>query len=199
MGIIERKQRIKDNTRNDILKAALKIVKQECWQALSMRKIAQLIEYSAPVIYEHFANKGALLTELTQKGFQRLGEVVSKARKAETTTDRQLEKMWMAYWDFAFAEKEYYQLMFGVDTQCSTIKPQLADNENSSKMFLEVITEMMTGKEPTEEEIVAKFFTMWSVVHGLVAINLVQQGSTSEINHKVLLEAISNLTHSIRS
>lgn len=199
MGIIERKQRLRDNTKKDILKAALKIVKQECWQALSMRKIAQLIEYSAPVIYEHFANKEALLTELTQKGFQRLGSIVSKARQTETAPDRQLEKMWMAYWDFAFAEKEYYQLMFGVDTQCSTIKPQLSDGENASKMFIEVITEMMAAKEPTMDQIAAKYFTMWSVVHGLVAINLVQQGSTNAINHKVLLDAIGDLTHSIRT
>jgi len=199
MGIIERKQRLRDNTRKDILKAALKIVKQECWQALSMRKIAELIEYSAPVIYEHFENKEALLTELTQQGFQHLGHEIDKARQINNQPSIQLENMWIAYWDFAFAEKEYYQLMFGVDTQCSIAKPELNDSENPAKMFFEVIQKLMSAKSPTEDQIAAKYFTMWSAVHGLVAINLVHKGSTNEINHIVLVDSIKDITNSISS
>jgi hypothetical protein len=69
MGSKERIHRLKENTRVNILDAAYDIVKDEGWQALSMRKIADKIEYTAPIIYEYYANKEAILLELTKKGF----------------------------------------------------------------------------------------------------------------------------------
>ena len=70
MGSKERITRLKAQTRVNILDAAHDIVKDEGWQALSMRKIADKIEYTAPIIYEYYANKEAILLELTKKGLQ---------------------------------------------------------------------------------------------------------------------------------
>ena len=64
----DRIQRLKDDTRANILEASIDIVKGEGWQALSMRKIAEKIEYTAPIIYEYFANKEAILNELDTPG-----------------------------------------------------------------------------------------------------------------------------------
>jgi len=79
MGSKERIQRIKDENRTNILDAALQIVKEEGWQALSMRKIADIIEYTAPMIYEYFANKDAILNELANQGYLLL------AKKSQTS------------------------------------------------------------------------------------------------------------------
>ena len=54
MGIAERKLRQKEELRMMILDAAWQMVKQEGWQALSLRRISEAIEYSVPVIYDHF-------------------------------------------------------------------------------------------------------------------------------------------------
>src|SRR5476651_300692 len=104
MASKERIQRLKDETRINILDAALNIVKQEGWQALSMRKIADVIEYTAPIIYEYFANKEAILLELTKRGFGILTEQIKKAKEQHRLPAKQLEAMWFAYWDFAFSE-----------------------------------------------------------------------------------------------
>ena len=50
MASKERIARLKEDTRMSILKAALHIAKEEGWEALSMRKIADAIEYTAPII-----------------------------------------------------------------------------------------------------------------------------------------------------
>ena len=84
MGIAERKLRQKEEVRASILRAASKLVEKEGWQALSIRKIADAIEYSVPVIYDHFENKEALLLEFTKRGFQRLNEELAKAKKRFT-------------------------------------------------------------------------------------------------------------------
>lgn len=194
MGIIERKQRAKEHTKDSILKAALKIVKQECWQALSMRKIAEIIEYSAPVIYEHFVSKEALLTELTKRGFQRMASAITAAKYNEDSSKIQLEKMWMAYWDFAFTEKEYYQLMFGVGTQCSPEKLDLRDDENPSALFIQAVKDSLADNAANDDLVRVKFLTIWSMVHGLIAINMVNRGNSTEINQQVLKDAIGAIT-----
>src|ERR1700761_5028468 len=80
MASKDRIQRLKDETRINILEASLQIVKEEGWQALSMRKIADAIEYTAPIIYEYFSNKEAILLELTKKGFSILTAQIKKAK-----------------------------------------------------------------------------------------------------------------------
>src|SRR5687767_10166990 len=98
MGITERKIRQKEEVRSSILKAAWQLVLDEGWQALSIRKIAEAIEYSAPVIYDHFANKEAILLELTKQGFQLLNNEMVKAKKRSTVPEKQIEAMAFSYW-----------------------------------------------------------------------------------------------------
>lgn len=69
MGLHERRQREKENIRASILDAAFSLAKTEGWASLSMRKIADAIEYSAPVVYDYFENKEAILYEISLNGF----------------------------------------------------------------------------------------------------------------------------------
>jgi len=109
MASKDRILRLKEETRVNILDASLQIVKEEGWNALSMRKIADVIEYTAPTIYEYFDNKEAILLELTRKGFLLLVKKLQEAKDKHQLPAKQLEAMWVAYWNFAFAEKELYQ------------------------------------------------------------------------------------------
>src|SRR5215210_3429722 len=102
MASKDRILRLKEETRVNILDAAFKIVKEEGWQALSMRKIADEIEYTAPIIYEYFANKEAILAELNKKGYLQLKDEMEAAKNQHELPAAQLEAMWMAYWNFAF-------------------------------------------------------------------------------------------------
>src|ERR1700712_2703940 len=98
MGITERKIRQKEEVYSSILRASWKIVEKEGWQALSIRKIAEAIEYSAPVIYDHFENKEAILLEFTKQGFKLLNERLLKAKKKFSTPEQQIEAIAYAYW-----------------------------------------------------------------------------------------------------
>ena len=196
MGSKERIQRLKEDTRANILEAAYNIVKDEGWQALSMRKIADQIEYTAPIIYEYFANKEAILAELNKMGFNYLSKMMEEARDEHETPAKQLEAMWMAYWNFAFKKKELYQLMFGVTMNCCIgIKP--AEAEKPEKLVMAVIEKLMPGDNPSPKEVCRKYYTFWSIIHGLVSINLVNRGQSDEINRLVLKDAIDGIILSI--
>jgi AcrR family transcriptional regulator len=80
MGITDRKQRQKEEVRTSILETAWEMIVTEGWQSFSIRKVADAIEYSVPVIYSHFENKDAILLEFNRKGFELLAEALAKAK-----------------------------------------------------------------------------------------------------------------------
>jgi len=190
--------RLKEETRTNILDAALRIVKEEGWQALSMRKIADAIEYTAPIIYEYFANKDAILMELTRGGFLILTRDMTAAKEKHRLPEKQLEAMWLAYWNFAFAEKELYQVMFGVDANCCWLTGIMPEAEEPSLLVNEAIVQLMAPHQPTEDEVCTKYYTFWSVVHGLISINMVRRNISDDITHEVLKTAISGIIRSIK-
>jgi len=57
----------------------------------------------------------------------------------------------------------------------------------------------MDGKNLSENEVCRRYYTFWSVVHGLISINLVNQGSSDEINRQVLKDAIDGIIRAITS
>jgi AcrR family transcriptional regulator len=151
MASADRKQRIKDDTRKSILEAAMRIGREEGWQALSMRKIADIIEYTPPVIYEYFANKEALMLELTKMGYLILAKDMRAARDKHRLPEKQLEDMWLTYWNFAFAEKELYQLMFGIEVNCCVWDNSVPEAEMPANMIWEVIGKLTGMENPPEE------------------------------------------------
>lgn len=197
MASKDRILRHKEETRTSILKAAHKIVKEEGWQGLSMRKIADRIEYTAPIIYEYFSNKESILEELTFKGFKKLSKHLELAKAKHDSPEDQLEAMWMAYWNFAFTHTEMYQVMYGIQVSCCSKKCTVTDSPY--QLFITVISEVMKGKSPTEEEIKQKYFTFFSVIHGLIAINIINRSDVSEsINNQILKDAIGGIITSIK-
>ena len=196
MASKERIQRLKEETRASILDAAYKIVKEEGWQALSMRKIADEIQYTAPIIYEYFSNKDAILAELNRKGFLYLAKEMEEARDKHQNPADQLEAMWMAYWNFAFKKKELYQLMFGVSMNCCTGQ-KAPESEAPANLVRDVIRQLRADKNLPETDVCINYYTFWSIIHGLISINLVNRGESDEINMLVLKNAIGGIIKSI--
>ena len=197
MASKDRILRLKEETRCNILEASLQIVKEDGWQALSMRKIADAIEYTAPIIYEYFSNKEAILLELTRKGYLLLARDLQEAKSKHRLPAKQLEAMWVAYWNFAFENKELYQGMFGVTTNCCEMVNKLPEADMPWDIFTEVIGELIGITDMESEIICKKYYTFWSVVHGLISINLLSRGFSDEMNRQVLRDAISGIISTI--
>jgi AcrR family transcriptional regulator len=175
MASKDRILRLKEATRNSILDAALQIV-----------------------IYEHFANKDAILLELTRKGYLLLSKELKEAKSHHDSPAGQLEAMWIAYWNFAFANTELYQVMFGVSTNCVC---DMVNNLSEAKLpwdlFSSSISELMQIPDLDSDIICTKYYTFWSVVHGLISINILGRNSSDDINRQVLRDAITGIIRSI--
>ncbi|RZJ65123.1 MAG: TetR/AcrR family transcriptional regulator [Flavobacterium sp.] len=197
MGSKDRILRQKEETRCNILDAAYRIVKAEGWQGLNMRKIADEIEYTPPVIYEHFSNKDAILMEITKKGFLQLYDELKKLKEEISEPDALLEAMWMNFWSFAFNNREMYQVMFGVEMACCMMK--VPEAELQYKMYIDAIQDVMKKSDPSPEVIKQKYFTFFSVIHGLISINMLGNFLDTEMNTQILKDAIGGVIQSIKS
>ncbi len=199
MGIAERKIRQKEEVRSSIIGAAWDIVLAEGWQALSIRKIAEVIEYSAPVIYDHFANKEAIILELGKKGFRILNEELIKAKKRSILPEKQIEAMAFSYWEFAFENKAYYQVMFGLGMpSCETIS-KTSELITFSELIMQPIKDLIkSGGQQIDPYL--KLHTLWSMLHGLVSINMINSDQfKEEMNHLVIQDFISGFILGMKS
>jgi len=64
-------------------------------------------------------------------------------------------------------------------------------------LVTEAIQEIMAPQKPSEDDICVKYYTYWSVIHGLISINLTRRTTSDEINREILKTAISGITRSL--
>src|SRR5204863_2023254 len=82
MGIKERQERDREAVRRAILDAARELFVTEGYQNVSIRKIAERIEYSPAAIYGYFASKDDIFFALAEEGFRLLGDPGDAPRRA---------------------------------------------------------------------------------------------------------------------
>ncbi|MEJ0105864.1 MAG: TetR/AcrR family transcriptional regulator [Bacteroidota bacterium] len=192
MGITERRLRQKDELRSGILSTAWQIVLEEGWQSLSIRKIADAIEYSVPVVYDHFENKEAILLEFGKQGFELLIKKLQQAKKRSEDPAEQLTLIADAYWNFAFKNKEYYQLMFGLGIACCETEKCLPEKSVFRGLVMEPIVKILDLNKKKEVNACLKYHTFWSVIHGLISIKMMTNSDVSdELNKMVLDDAVA--------
>jgi AcrR family transcriptional regulator len=193
MEVQERKSRLKEEIRNNILDAAFKLAKANGWEAVSMRKIAGMIAHTAPVIYDYFQNKEAIMRELARAGFLQLTARMTVAQQQEDQPDQQLELMWAAYLDFAQEEKEYYQLMFGMGIPVSANNITLPEIAGPVSLVRDVIIRSAAA-QLSEEAAERRSFLQWSVVHGLTALGSLYNEDRHAFNRRVVQDILRNTT-----
>ena len=79
--IAERKQRDRQARRAQIIRTARRIAELEGWSSVTVRRLADEISYSQPVLYAHFENREGILAAVAIEGFQEIGLALEKARK----------------------------------------------------------------------------------------------------------------------
>src|SRR5437870_13726763 len=72
MGVQERRARRKEGVREEILDAARTLFVKEGYEHVSMRKIAEKVEYAPGTIYLYFRDKAEILDRICEETFARL-------------------------------------------------------------------------------------------------------------------------------
>jgi AcrR family transcriptional regulator len=111
MGIRERQSRERDTVRRKILNAARTLFLSDGYANVSMRKIADQIEYSPGAIYSYFQSKEDIFFALAEEGLQFVRSHCSTAAFANAPLERVREAFWRVY-TFSKEQPEYFSLIF---------------------------------------------------------------------------------------
>ncbi|MBA3426523.1 MAG: TetR/AcrR family transcriptional regulator [Rubrobacteraceae bacterium] len=156
--------------RDSILSAAREIASKEGWRAVTIRKIAGLIEYSPPVIYEYFDSKEDLLLELVRMGYSGQLEAVESAREASDDPEEALREMARAWWRFAVEAPDLYQVMYGLGGVSFPVTELRKEGEKIAGSMAEVIEEIMRENGKDAANVWDKVVLGWATVHGIVSL-----------------------------
>jgi AcrR family transcriptional regulator len=190
MTIASRKERQKEELRTKILQTAKQLFMEHGFEHVSIRNIADRIEYSPTTIYLYFKDKDDIFYALHLEGFILLNQYFRALEHVADPFER-LKAISRAYINFAIENGEFYDLMFIIRSPINALhKEGDAKWEEGKRAFgflINTINECMKkgyfqGMDP---EVLA--FTVWSMVHGVCSLEIRNRCDVvSELNREDL-------------
>jgi len=174
MGLAERRQREKLALREEILAAARELFAREGYENVSMRKIAEKIEYSPTTIYLYFKDKDEIIEQVCDQTFallsRRLAEVV------ETGSDpiQCLKSGLRAYIEFGIQHPVHYRvtLMMPVDKERRKIEG--TEGWKSFEFLVKAVGRCIEAGVFRETDVMALSQVLWTQVHGVTSLMITQ-------------------------
>jgi AcrR family transcriptional regulator len=177
MGTKERRAREKEELKGKILDAARELFVERGFEAVTMRQIADAIEYSPTAIYLHFEDKLALVRSLCDRDFAALGKRFQKIAAIADPIER-LRRSGQAYAEFALRNPQQYRYMFltphpPIDPADSKIDRDNPREDAYAFLRWTVSEAIAAGRLRTgldDPELVSQI--VWAGVHGIVSLRI---------------------------
>jgi len=182
MGVKERREREKLETRDKILDAARELFATDGYEGVSMRKVAEMIEYSPTAIYVHFADKEELFRELCHQDYARLAQVFQSSVISTDPTER-LKQIGAIYIDFGIRYPNHYKFMFMTPHprhELDAVEREMMGNpEVDAYAFLKWAVQQALDagcfrEDVTDADLVSQ--TLWGAVHGVISLQIAKGG-----------------------
>jgi AcrR family transcriptional regulator len=179
-----RRKQHQDHLREKILDAARELFVTVGVEAVSMRKIAEKIGYSATTLYNHFEDKDALLRALCEADFGALDQLFQKIGRTVDPVQR-LRRLGHAYISFALEYPNHYRLMFMTprvpreEGDCHEIEHDDPDQDAYAFLRATVVEGLAAGvfrKEYEDPDLLSQ--VVWSGMHGVASLHLIMGNDT---------------------
>ncbi len=164
MGIAERKGRQREERERRIIGAARLIAEGEGWSAVTIRRLAEEIEYSQPVLYSHFENRDAMVAAVAVEGFRDITATLQEAARGSTDRRDALENVAMAYLGFARRHPALYEAMFTLPTG---LRFAQAETRLELRAAFDALAAVVT---PANSDVAVATETFWAALHGLAEL-----------------------------
>src|SRR5215468_7783491 len=112
MGVKERRARQRTLLRQEILDAARDILVRDGYEGLSMRKVAEKIDYSPTAIYLHFKDRDELVFQVCEALMAGLVRELQRIEEQAADPLAALRKGLQKYVEFGLAHREHYSATF---------------------------------------------------------------------------------------
>jgi AcrR family transcriptional regulator len=175
LGVKERHDRERETVSRSILDAARELFVTEGYQHVSIRKIAERIEYSPAAIYGYFASKDDIFFALAEEGFRLLFTTASEQTDAGSDPAGDLRRMFWRYYEFSKSHPEYFALMF-LDRTVPRISRDWDRfgfiGEMKHDMVVRIQNAIDRGALPAGTSPFTVFRVLLTAIHGAAALRL---------------------------
>jgi AcrR family transcriptional regulator len=196
MSSKERHERDRQRIQKAILDAARDLFIKEGYQHVSMRKIADRIEYSPAAIYSYFESKDDIFFALAAEGFHILAHgVLGAVRDVQDPFERLRRGLW-AFYQFAKTHPEYFALMF-LDRSVPSLTQDFQRFEffqqTTARAEADVRACIERGQFSSSLDPAAALHVLWAGVLGAAAIGLAQRLAPGESPDALARDVLESL------
>ncbi len=167
-------------TRNRIMDAARELFVSDGLEAVTMRGIAEKIDYTPTAIYYHFADKDSLILELCHEDMQSLSRALVVVLQAgEGDPLEQSRQLGLAYAEWALGHPAHYRFLFMTpkgpiqDHTHEDVNPE----EDGYLLLLKIVRDAIASGQlrPELTDVTKLAHVLWATVHGVVSLFLAKE------------------------
>lgn len=147
-----RRERDAQKMKTDILSAANEIAQTEGYEAISIRKIAKKIDYTASLIYHYFPSKEQIVSVLLQQGYGKLIAALTAAQGLEGNAEEKLRTMTRSFLQTALQIPQEFSIVH-MDSSPLVLEhtAYLFKGAMEKRLPLHFIAECIKGMHPKRE------------------------------------------------
>ncbi|MEX0646755.1 MAG: TetR/AcrR family transcriptional regulator [Balneolaceae bacterium] len=183
--------------REEILKVSRKLLLEDGFNKMSMRKIAKRADVSATSIYLHFRNKDDLLLALIEESIEHLNRVLRKAVDSTRDPVEQLEDLARKYLNYALRHPQAYEIIYMVrpEEMPKYPKEKFQEVRSSYELIAGIIQKGKEKKLFDVEDSLISAYTLWAQLHGIAAVILNKRLDTRIPVEEFTEQAIEHIIH----
>jgi AcrR family transcriptional regulator len=205
LGVRERQEREREAVSRGILDAARELFVAEGYDNVSLRKIAERIEYSPAAIYGYFPSKDDIFFALAEEGFRTLlGSAASCGTAVDEVNDPvdHIRRALLGVFEFSKSHPEYYRLMF-LDRSVPRISKDWGRFGFVRDMRLQldalIQSAIEAGRFPAGSRPDVLFRIMLTAVHGAAVMRLCDRLSPGEDADALARDALEAVLTGLRA
>jgi AcrR family transcriptional regulator len=174
VGVRERRARQKRYLRQEILDAASELFVREGFENVSMRRIADKIEYSPTTIYLYFRDKAELLEQVCAETFSRLVQRLTKINEQPGEALEKMRRGLLAYVQFGLENPHHYRATFMMPIPNGMREEKLHQADSPGMLAFDFLRRcvydgMAAGKLKVKDPELASQ-TLWAGIHGVTSL-----------------------------
>ncbi len=164
MSLTDRRRRERAQRHDLIIATARDLAEAEGWEAVTTRRLAELVEYSQPVLYSHFDNKEAIVRAVAIDGFADLAVQLHQAMSAVDEPGPALRAVCSAYLTFAAERPSLYQAMFVLPIDVNFA------SDDTPPPLKAAFAELVGALKPFDARPDLRAEVAWATLHGLAVL-----------------------------
>ncbi len=173
MGIQERKEREKNEMQEKILLSASEIMKSEGIEGISIRKIAEKIEYSPAIVYHYFKDKEDIINNLILNNYQKILNVLSSSEKHGNNPEELLRQKLQNFIEVAVSMGEEYKIFMvsgspEILSRTSVLYKNASADRPAVELLSKCLREILSGSKYDDIRVELVAQVIWASTFGLI-------------------------------